>query len=200
MSICPVNIRHIENFHNTDYKASTEFAFTRFLVPYLSDYEGYSVFMDCDILVRSDINRLFECIDGISDVQVVKHRYVPKEGNKFLGAEQTKYSKKNWSSVMLFNNAACKTLSKHYVNRSGGLNLHQFDWAKKVGELPKAWNYLVGEGVDDSVYGNPNLVHFTLGGPYFEDYKNCAFADEWWQCWREANSVLDRKVLGGGNV
>lgn len=34
---------------------STEFSFSRFLVPYLSNYEGWSIFMDCDMLARADI-------------------------------------------------------------------------------------------------------------------------------------------------
>ena len=200
VSITPLNIRHIEKFKNTDYKASTEFAFTRFLVPYLSGYEGYSVFMDCDMLVRGDIEDLFQCADNESDVQVVQHQYKPKEDDKFLGAEQTIYEKKNWSSVMLFNNEECKNLTKHYVNTASGLHLHQFEWASVVGKLPKSWNYLVGENIDAATYGDPDLVHYTLGGPYFDAYDGCQFADEWWKYWKEANSVLDTKVLGGINV
>lgn len=200
VSITPLNIRHIANFKNNDYKASTEFAFTRFLVPYLSDFEGWSLFMDCDMLVRSDISKLFECADEKHDVQVVKHQYVPQEQDKFLGAEQTLYSKKNWSSVMLFNNEKCKNLSKHYVNTAGGLHLHQFEWASSVGDLPKSWNYLVGEKIDDSIYGDPDIVHYTLGGPYFSDYENCGYAGEWWKYWEESNSVLDKKVLGRKDV
>ena len=196
VSITPINVRHIKDFRNNDYKASTEFAFTRFLVPWLSEYKGHSLFMDCDMLVRGDIKELFDCADGESDVQVVQHTYIPDEQEKFLGAEQTIYERKNWSSVMLFNNEKCQRLSKHHVNRMGGLYLHQFGWADKVGELPKTWNYLVGEVAEK--FSDPQIVHFTRGGPYFEDYKDCEYADEWWQYWKEANSVLDTKILGSG--
>ena len=143
------------------------------------------------MLVRGDIAELFSFADD-NDVQVVKHKYSPKEGDKFLGAEQTVYEKKNWSSVMLFNNEKCKKLTKYYVNTAGGLHLHQFEWANRVGDLPKTWNYLVGEDID---YGDPQIVHYTLGGPYFSDYRDCKFSDEWWKYWEESNSVLDRKVL-----
>lgn len=194
VSITPLNIRHFPFFRNTDFKASTEFAFTRFLVPYLSNFEGRSLFMDCDMLVRGDIAELFDHADN-SDVQVVKHKYKPKEGDKFLGAEQTLYEKKNWSSVMLFNNEQCKALTKNYVNTAGGLHLHQFEWAKKVGELPKSWNYLVGEDIDAAQYGDPDLVHYTIGGPYFQKYDGCQFSDDWWEYFKEANSVLDTRVL-----
>ncbi len=150
--------------------------------------------MDCDMLVRSDISELFAHTDDDCDVMVVKHKYDPKPGDKFLHQEQTSYSKKNWSSVMLFNNARCKTLSKHYVNRASGLSLHQFDWANNVGSLPRSWNHLVGEYEANT---DADIAHFTLGGPYYRESSNCEYANEWWDCWREANSVLDIKVLEG---
>jgi len=197
VSISPLNVRHISGFTNTDYKASTEFAFTRFLVPYLSEYKGWSLFMDCDMLLRTDISKLFGHMDQQYDVMVVKHEYDPVSGDKFLGQEQTIYPKKNWSSVMLFNNDKCRKLTKHYVNTSSGLHLHQFQWAQEVGGLPRSWNHLVGE-YDANM--DADLVHFTLGGPYFKESRDCEYADEWWSCWREANSVLDVKILGGNNV
>jgi lipopolysaccharide biosynthesis glycosyltransferase len=189
--ITPLNIRHLTGFTNTDYKASTEFAFSRFLVPYLCDYEGRALFMDCDMLVRTNIAELFDLADD-SDVMCVQHKYEPKPEDKMLGAIQTSYQKKNWSSVMLFNNEKCKTLSKHYVNSTPGLQLHQFMWAKSVGELPNNWNHLVGEY---PAHADADLVHFTLGGPYFEKYRHCEYAEEWWQYFNEANSVLDVKTL-----
>ena len=32
-----------------DPKQSTDFSFTRFLVPHLMNYEGYAIFLDCDL-------------------------------------------------------------------------------------------------------------------------------------------------------
>ena len=195
IAIIPLNIRQIPGFQNTDYKASTEFAFTRFLVPYLSAFKGWSVFMDCDMLVLGDIVEIFEAADPNADVSVVKHDYLPKMDDKFLGQQQTTYNKKNWSSVMVFNNDACKLLSKHYVNTASGLHLHQFEWATAVAELPPSWNVLVGEGNDQ---GFADIVHFTRGGPYFAEYADCGYSKEWRKYWREANSVLDVKILGEG--
>ena len=37
---------------------STEFAFSRFLVPFLCGFRGWALFMDCDMLVLDDIARL----------------------------------------------------------------------------------------------------------------------------------------------
>ena len=45
-------------WRKSDGKESTEFTYTRFLTPYLCDYEGLSVFMDCDFMWRSNIFEL----------------------------------------------------------------------------------------------------------------------------------------------
>src|SRR3954470_1559180 len=58
---------------------STDFAFSRFLVPYLSHYEGWSLFMDCDMLMQDDIASLWSLRDDRFAVQVVKHDHRPRE-------------------------------------------------------------------------------------------------------------------------
>ena len=158
---------------------STDFAFSRFLTPYLSGYEGWSLFMDCDMLVRDDIAKLWTLRDDAFAVMVVKHDHRPRENVKFLGHAQTAYAKKNWSSVMLFNNARCRHLTPEWVSTASGLELHQFKWLDSdslIGELPRRWNHLVGY---DEVDSHAAIVHYTLGGPYFADYAQCEYADEW---------------------
>jgi len=153
---------------------------TRFLVPALSEYRGWSVFMDCDMLCRADIAELAREIERQPDkaVLVCKHDYVPKTERKFLDQVQTRYARKNWSSLMLFNNARCRALTPEYVNSASGLELHRFAWTedRAIGELPLEWNWLVTE-----YRYNPaaKIVHYTLGGPYFPETKNCDYADEW---------------------
>ncbi len=158
---------------------STDFSFSRFLTPYLSGYAGWSVFMDCDMLMLDDIARLYELCDDHYAVMVVKHNHVPKETTKFLGEPQSKYEKKNWSSVMLFNNAKCHSLTPEYVNKASGLELHQFKWLAGddlIGALPDRWNHLVGYS---PLRRDAALVHYTQGGPYFDDYRNCEYSKEW---------------------
>ena len=160
---------------------STDFSFSRFLVPYLSGYSGWSVFMDCDMLMRDDIANLWRLRDDRYAVMVVKHDHVPKETVKFLGEPQSKYEKKNWSSVMLFNNARCRALTPDYVNRASGLELHQFKWLgndELIGALPDRWNHLVGY---NAARRDAALVHYTLGGPYFDEFAQCEYAEEWRQ-------------------
>ena len=169
---------------------STDFSFSRFLTPCLCGYEGWSVFMDCDMLVLDDIARLYELRDERYAVMVVKHAHVPREATKFLGEPQSKYEKKNWSSVMLFNNARCRALSVDYVNRASGLELHQFKWLgddNLIGALPARWNHLVGY---DGPSSDVSLVHYTLGGPYFEEYRGCEYSREWF---REQERMLYAK-------
>jgi hypothetical protein len=159
---------------------STEFSLTRFLVPYLSAFAGWSIYMDCDMLCRADIAGLAAEMERQADkaVLVCKHDYVPKGERKFLDQVQTKYPRKNWSSLMLFNNERCRALSPDYVNSASGLELHRFAWIEDrlIGELERQWNWLVGEYSPNSA---ARIVHFTGGGPYFEAYRDCDYAEEW---------------------
>ena len=172
---------------------STEFSLTRFLVPALSGYQGWSLFMDCDMLCRADIAELAAHATGNEEkaVLVCQHDYVPRTERKFLGQVQTKYVRKNWSSVMLFNNARCRALTPDYVNGASGLELHRFAWLQdaEIGALPLEWNWLVGE-----YPWNPDarIAHFTIGGPYFEDYRDCDYADEWFEEKRRMTHAANR--------
>lgn len=131
------------------------------------------------MLMLADIAELWELRDDRYAVMVVKHDHTPREERKFLNEPQTRYEKKNWSSVMLFNNNRCRVLTPDYVKNASGLELHQFKWLGSddlIGTLPDRWNHLVG-------YNTPRkdaaLVHYTLGGPYFDPYRNCEYSEEW---------------------
>ena len=173
---------------------STEFSFSRFLTPWLAGYEGWALFMDCDMLVLEDIAALWKLRDEKYAVQVVQHVHVPKEEVKFLGHTQTRYEKKNWSSVMLMNCARCKTLTPEYVNEASGLELHQFKWLEGehlIGALPSRWNHLVDY---DAPRADAAIVHYTIGGPWFPDYRDCEYAPEW--C-REREAMLSARGKAG---
>lgn len=161
---------------------STDFTFARFLTPFYSDYGDISIFMDCDMLCLGDIYDLYQIAhyppNLYHDVLVVQHDYVPKAQNKFLDQPQTIYPCKNWSSVMVFNGhrMAVQNLTPEYVNTAPAMDLHQFKWARSVGSLPLEWNHLVGEYPPNP---NAKLVHFTLGGPWFNGYEDVEYADAW---------------------
>jgi hypothetical protein len=129
-------------------------------------------------LMLDDIANLWKLRDDRHSVMVVKHNHVSRETVKSLGRTQSKYDKKNWSSAMLFNNVRCRALSPEYVNRASGLELHQFKWLGNdglIGVLPERWNHLVG-------YNPPRpdaaLVHYTIGGPYFDAFRECEYSRE----------------------
>jgi len=165
-----------------DKLASTEFTFTRFLVPELANFKGWAVFMDCDMILTTDIKELFDQADDKYAVMCVQHDYTPKEGMKMDGQKQTVYPRKNWSSVVLFNcgHPSNAKLTQDMVNdpELNGAYFHRFSWLKdeEIGELDHTWNYLVG--VYDDVE-TPKLIHYTEGGPWFENYRDCEFNELW---------------------
>jgi len=194
VSIAPIMLSQLGDLYTRDINPlqSTQFSFSRFLTPHLSNYEGWSIFMDCDMVMTEDIAKLWAMRDDRYAVMCVKHDHNPVEEIKFLGAIQTKYQKKNWSSVMLFNNARCKALTPEFVNTATGLELHQFKWLSsddEIGEIPIEWNHLVG-------YNQPNpdaaLIHYTLGGPYFNEYTDCEHADTWQKAFDAMHAVEQR--------
>lgn len=177
VSITPLVLSQLPMTRERHPLQSTDFSFSRFLVPYLCGYKGWAIFMDCDMLCLDDIAKLWELRDRSFDVMVVKHDHKPQNDTKFLGAAQTRYHRKNWSSVMLFNCGASFALDVGYVNAASGLDLHQFAWASdsRIGCLPDRWNVLVGTQEHD----DPGILHYTEGGPWFDEYKDCPHAGLW---------------------
>jgi len=181
ISITPLKLSMLPEYtRERDPKQSNEFSFSRFLVPYLMDYEGFAIFADLDMLVRADLSELWKLRDSTKSVQVVKHDYTPKTHTKYLGAIQYQYPRKNWSSVMLFNceHDHCRRLTPEYVNTASGMNLHRFHWTHEdyIGSLPKEWNWLVGEYEYNEF---AKIAHLTIGGPWFVEYANTDYANEW---------------------
>lgn len=157
---------------------STEFSLTRFLVPHLCGYQGRSVFMDCDMLCRVDINSVVEAaVSADAPIACCQHDYEPTSKMKFLNQQQTRYPRKNWSSFMVFDNTQCRGLSPDYVNVASGIELHRLLWAgDDVAALPLDWNWLVGEYPHNET---AKILHWTNGGPWFSELAACDHAEEW---------------------
>ena len=181
VAITPIALNNLKDDFVRERNAfsSTEFSFSRFMIPHLMNYQGWALCMDCDMLMFEDISKLWRMRDDSKAIQVCKHDYTPKESKKFLGQVQTKYEKKNWSSFMLMNCKKCTTLTPDYVNKASGLELHQFKWLERdhlIGDLPLEWNWLVGEY---EYKEDVNNEHYTKGGPWFEDYAKCDYSQDW---------------------
>tara|TARA_B100001027_G_scaffold215863_1_gene190758 strand:- start:6563 stop:7249 length:687 start_codon:yes stop_codon:yes gene_type:complete len=171
-------------WREVDKLASTEFTFTRFLIPHLCNYKGWALFCDSDVVFLENVDNLFALADDKYAVMCVQHDYTPKPGIKMDGQVQTVYPRKNWSSVVLWNcgHPSNEKVTIDSVNNPNydGKYFHRFSWLKdsEIGELPKDWNYLVG-WYDD---GTPRALHYTEGGPWFKEYRNC----DYHQIWKDA--------------
>jgi lipopolysaccharide biosynthesis glycosyltransferase len=165
-----------------DIGASTEFSLTRFLTPYLAGQSEWAVFCDCDFLFTSDVMEVFAGLDPAKAVYCVQHDYTPTYRVKMDGKPQAIYPRKNWSSFMIFNCAHpdVQALTPAVVNTATAAYLHRFEWVgddSAIGALDTDWNFLEGEyPKTDTV---PRVIHYTNGGPWFEEWKNCDFADLW---------------------
>ena len=165
-----------------DPLASTEFTYSRFLTPHLAGFDGWALFCDCDFLFFGDVAGLVQYQKPEHAVACVKHDYTPKEATKMDGQAQTVYPRKNWSSFMLFNCAhpSTKQLTVEAVNSQTGAYLHRMQWAAddEIGEIPTEWNWLEGWN-EKPASGTPMAVHYTRGGPWFENWQDVDYADVW---------------------
>lgn len=180
VQIIPVALNLFKDYSETHTDGSNHFIYTRFLVPHLMNYQGWAIFIDGDMIVRTDITELWNLRDETKDVLVVKHDYKTKMKEKYLGSKNEDYPRKNWSSVILWNcgNSPNKTLTPEFVQKSTGAELHRFTWLddSRIGELPKEWNWLPDEYGENS---NAKLLHYTLGTPCFQEFANTPMGNEW---------------------
>lgn len=201
VDIQPIKIRHVtkEGLYDRprDKLGSTEFTFTRFLVPALNEYKGWALFIDCDFVFLEDVAKLFEQTDDNYALMCAQHDYTPKPGMKMDGQMQHIYPRKNWSSMMLFNceHPSNAKLTPELVSDEeyDGKYFHRFSWLKdeEIGEISHQWNWLVN-WYKEPKDGQPYALHYTEGGPWFEDYENCEYNYEWYKSYV---SMLSKRVL-----
>ena len=165
-----------------DVNSSTEFTLTRFLTPFLAADDGWVVFSDCDFLYTSDIRKVFVGLDPEKAVYCVQHDYVPAHAVKMDSKQQTTYPRKNWSSFMIFNcsHPDVRALTPNVVNSATPAYLHRFEWVRNdadIGALDLDWNFLEGEYPKPDQ--TPRVIHYTNGGPWFDEWQDCDYADLW---------------------
>lgn len=182
--IHPIALTNVREYQEKHTDASNQFIYSRFLVPYLMDYQGVALFVDGDMIVREgvDIKELFDLMDYEKAVMCVQHDYQTKASVKYLGAPNESYPRKQWSAVTLWNCGSFlnKKLTPEYVQNATGAQLHRFLHLPddRIGSLPKEWNWL-----PDEFGPNPDakLLHWTLGTPCFNERKYaCASMSEEW--------------------
>ena len=173
-------VRHGLYWRSVDPLASTEFTYTRFLTPHLSPDADIAIFADNDILWQHDIADLIEAVDFSRAVHCVKHDHRPIETMKMDGRIQSRFPRKNWSSLMVFNmrDERLRELTVDRVNTESGAYLHRMKWLDDdaIGALDPRWNWLEGSS---PMTDDPFAIHFTRGGPWLEAWRDVAFAERW---------------------
>lgn len=171
-----------KGYYWRENEGSTEFAFTRFLTPYLKGFYGYAIFCDSDFIWNCDPKEIIELVNPNHAVSVVKHDILPDQvkETKMDNKNQSWYPRKNWSSLMVFNcsHPFCRKITPAVVSDSPAGYLHEFKWCSddNIGSLPHTYNYLVGYYNDIE---EPKAIHYTDGGPWHKGYEDVQFADKW---------------------
>ncbi len=169
---------------------STEFTYSRFLIPYLQNYKGWALYCDNDFLFLKDVKELMSLQNNSKAVLCVKHEYKPKDKTKMGNKKQINFSKKNWSSLMLINcgHPSMKNLDLSTVSEASGRYLHQFQWLDddEIGSIPHSWNWLVNWYRTDKGDGHPEALHFTEGGPWIVD-------SEYKKTWLNYKKLMEEK-------
>ena len=145
VSFTPLSINTLKGYEEKHEERSNDFVYSRFLTPYLNNFEGWAIFADGDMICQADIKELWDLRDESKAVLVVKHDYKTKANKKYLGNKNENYPKKNWSSLILWN-------CSHPKNNSA------------------------------------KIIHFTLGTPCFNDYKDTDFSEIWYE---KYNRILE---------
>ena len=192
LSIVPLAENNL-NFYNESHNDGTnKFTYSRFLIPYLMDYNGWAIFVDGDMVCLSDIKELKSYFDPKYAVSVVKHDYKTKQKLKYFGQKNEDYPRKNWSSVIIWNcsHPKNKILTPSLIDSKDGAFLHRFKWLNDVdiGSLPKSWNWLAIEYPEKE---NLDLIHYTLGTPCFKEYSNSSLSRHWKNYYKNHLEGLD---------
>jgi len=192
IQITPLALNNLNLYSERHNDRSNDFVYSRFLTPFLNDYDGWALFVDGDMICQSDIRELFELRDASKALMVVKHDYKTKQEKKYLGNINENYPRKNWSSVILWNcnHPKHKVLSPDFVKNQTGKYLHRFSWLddEEIGELPIEWNWLAIEYDENP---NAKIVHYTLGTPCFNDYRDSSMSNLWHSIYKKLNEGME---------
>jgi lipopolysaccharide biosynthesis glycosyltransferase len=178
--ITPLAVNTLSGYKETHKDRSNDFIYSRFLTPYLNNYHGWAIFADGDMICQTDIKELWDLRDNSKALLVVKHDYVTKTNQKYLGNKNENYPKKNWSSLILWNcsHPKHKILTPNFIANQTGKFLHRFSWLDEndIGDLPKEWNWLA---LEYPINNFAKIIHYTLGTPCFKDYRHTDMAEIW---------------------
>ena len=193
VKITPIVLGQLKEFNETHQDRSNDFVYSRFLTPYLNEFNGWAIFADGDMICQADLKELIGMADPNKAIMVVKHDYQTKASIKYLGNINENYPRKNWSSVILWNcsHPKHKILTPEFVSNQTGKFLHRFSWLddNDIGELPVEWNWLACEYEKNT---DAKLIHYTLGTPCFKDFRDTDMAEIWYDYYESAKKGFDQ--------
>jgi lipopolysaccharide biosynthesis glycosyltransferase len=193
VKITPLVLSQLKEFNETHQDRSNDFVYSRFLTPYLNEFNGWAIFADGDMICQADLKELIGMADPNKALMVVKHDYQTKASIKYLGNINENYPRKNWSSVILWNcsHPKHKILTPEFVSNQTGKFLHRFSWLddNDIGELPVEWNWLACEYEKNT---DAKLIHYTLGTPCFKDFRDTDMAEIWYDYYESAKKGFDQ--------
>ena len=193
VKITPLVLSQLKDFNETHQDRSNDFVYSRFLTPYLNEFNGWAIFADGDMICQADLKELIGMADPNKALMVVKHDYQTKASIKYLGNINENYPRKNWSSVILWNcsHPKHKILTPEFVSNQTGKFLHRFSWLddNDIGELPVEWNWLACEYEKNT---EAKLIHYTLGTPCFKDFRDTDMAEIWYDYYESAKKGFDQ--------
>ena len=193
VKITPLVLSQLKEFNETHQDRSNDFVYSRFLTPYLNEFDEWAIFADGDMICQADLKELIGMADPNKALMVVKHDYQTKASIKYLGNINENYPRKNWSSVILWNcsHPKHKILTPEFVSNQTGKFLHRFSWLddNDIGELPVEWNWLACEYEKNT---DAKLIHYTLGTPCFKDFRDTDMAEIWYDYYESAKKGFDQ--------
>mgnify|MGYP001404590660 CR=1 FL=1 len=193
LDITPLSLKSLSSYKELHTDCSNDFVYSRFLTPFLNNFDGWAIYADGDMICQRDILELLDLKDDSKALMVVKHNYQTKQVKKYFNNKNENYPKKNWSSVILWN---CKhpkhrILSPKFVQNQSGKFLHRFSWLDEddIGELPIDWNWLAIEYPENK---EAKIIHYTLGTPCLNEYSNTDMSDIWYDAHIKAQEGVEK--------
>ena len=188
----PLAVNTLSGYKETHKDRSNDFVYSRFLTPYLNNFDGWAIFADGDMICQTDIKELWDLKDETKALLVIKHNYQTKTHHKYLGNINQNYPRKNWSSLILWNcsHPKHKILTPDFISNQSGQFLHRFSWLddNDIGDLPKEWNWLA---IEYPINTSAKIIHYTLGTPCFKNYKDTDMAEIWINTYKRALQGLE---------
>ena len=193
LDITPLCLKSLVGYKELHRDGGNDFVYSRFLSPFLNNFDGWAIYADGDMVCQADILELLKLKDDSKEVMVAKHNYQTKQSKKYFNNKNENYPKKNWSSVILWNcsHPKHKILTPEFIQNQSGKFLHRFSWLDEdeIGEIPLEWNWLALEYPENK---EAKIIHYTLGTPCLKEYKDTNMSDIWYDSYNKSQEGVEK--------